>query len=801
MDRRYIAFFAASFAIIMLWQMWFPPRPPVEKKDEVAAAEQQEDAKPAEQQGDEQPAAQEDEQPASEESEGDQDEAADPDAQPPQQPAIAAPVVNSPPFLTLGSIAPDGKYRFAATFNSHGATIHRLELSSLSYRDLHERYGFLGQLELIPSQGGVKVQVVVPGSPAANAGLKTDDLITAIQVRDAQPVEINAVEDLSRVLQATRPGQSVTLSVTRGGEKQSLSATLIRKPLDVIRPEQENILLHSKTVPDDFVQHPSMEISLTSVGPKEPAAGVLAKANEQLRTGVWAVDTSKADQLRFSMVLPDLGLEVIKRFSIPAVPEEQLNDKHYMAYHVDVDVSVRNLLPTPQTVSYKLQGPNGLPIEGFWYSQKVGRGWSGYGIRDVVMRTFGRSERDYSCRNIADDDIDPFGDGESLAYIGVDAQYFAAAMIPEKPDTEARWYVSFEPDLASTKLEAKSSYQEKYQNASFTLTSRPLALAPTGEEGDTVGRTNQMFSGPKHPDLLAEYQSPAAPNHSLSGFVYYGWFGNLGIPQAMVWILTLFYSIVRNYGLAIILLTVVVRSCMMPLSRKQAKNMAMMQELKPEMDHIASKYKDNPEARMKAQRELWSKHNYNPMGGCLLMFIQLPIFIGLYRALMVDVDLREAALIPGIRWCSNLAAPDMFMSWRNFIWPQWFLNGEGMFALGPYLNILPLLTVSLFLLQQKMFMPPPADEQQEMMQKVMKFMMLFMSFMFFKVAAGLCLYFIASSLWGMAERKLVPKPSMGGTAALATGPTPSSDLPPQRKKGTPNPNVAKAAKNKKNKKR
>jgi YidC/Oxa1 family membrane protein insertase len=204
------------------------------------------------------------------------------------------------------------------------------------------------------------------------------------------------------------------------------------------------------------------------------------------------------------------------------------------------------------------------------------------------------------------------------------------------------------------------------------------------------------------------------------------------------------------------------------------------------MDRISARYKDDPQARVKAQQELWAKHNYNPMGGCLLMFIQLPIFIGLYRALSVDVDLREAPLIPGLHWCSNLAAPDMFISWRNWFWPQWFLNGEGMFALGPYINILPLVTVVLFLVQQKMFMPPPADEQQEMMQRMMKYMMIFMSFLFFKVAAGLCLYFIASSLWGMAERKLIPKPNIGGAGATAMASTPPSNSP-TRKKSTPKP--------------
>jgi YidC/Oxa1 family membrane protein insertase len=185
-----------------------------------------------------------------------------------------------------------------------------------------------------------------------------------------------------------------------------------------------------------------------------------------------------------------------------------------------------------------------------------------------------------------------------------------------------------------------------------------------------------------------------------------------------------------------------------------------MQELQPEVKRIAEKYKKNPEQRAKAQQELFRKNNYNPMGGCLLMFIQLPIFVGLYRSLMVDVELRQAPLFgEAIHWASNLAAPDMFMDWSGYM-PQFIAQGTGFFGLGPYLNIFPLVTIGLFIWQQKMFMPPPADEQAAMQQKIMQYMMIFMGFMFFKVASGLCIYFIASSLWGIAERKLLPKPKV-----------------------------------------
>ena len=194
-----------------------------------------------------------------------------------------------------------------------------------------------------------------------------------------------------------------------------------------------------------------------------------------------------------------------------------------------------------------------------------------------------------------------------------------------------------------------------------------------------------------------------------------------------------------------------------------------MQELQPEMKIITEKYKNEPEKRTRATQELWKKHNYNPAGGCLLVFLQIPIFMGLYRSLATDVELRQAPLFSSwIRWCSNLAAPDMLYDWSP--WMPGFLGApEGW--LGPFLNLFPLATIGLFLWQQKLFMPPAVDEQSRVQQQVMKYMMFFMALMFFKVPCGLCLYFIASSLWGIAERMILPKPSPVGT--IVTNPASS----------------------------
>jgi YidC/Oxa1 family membrane protein insertase len=259
----------------------------------------------------------------------------------------------------------------------------------------------------------------------------------------------------------------------------------------------------------------------------------------------------------------------------------------------------------------------------------------------------------------------------------------------------------------------------------------------------------QFFTGPKRPTLVQQY--------GLSDLVYYGWpiFAWFAVP--MTAILHAFYGVVCNYGLAIVMLTIVVRGCMFPISRKQAYASIKMQELQPEMKRIQEKYKKDTEGRVKALQDLYRKHHFSPYGGCLTAFIQIPVFLGLWRSLMVDVELRDSPLLThSIRWCSNLAAPDMLFNWSSFM-PSWIVNGPGILWLGPYFNLLPILALLMILWQQKKMMPPPADEQAAMQQKVMKYVMIFTGVLFFKVAAGTCIYLITSTLWGLGERQFLPK--------------------------------------------
>jgi len=218
------------------------------------------------------------------------------------------------------------------------------------------------------------------------------------------------------------------------------------------------------------------------------------------------------------------------------------------------------------------------------------------------------------------------------------------------------------------------------------------------------------------------------------------------------------------------LLTLLVRVLMHPISRKQAKTSMKMQALMPEMKKLQELHKGDRAELGKAQMELYRKHGVHPLGSCWIVFLQMPVFMGLYFCLQESIHFRLSSFL----WIENLAAPDMLIWWSENIPVISKPENMGSFLyLGPYFNLLPIVAVTLTMLTQKYLMPPPADEQAQMTQKMMKYMMIFMGLMFYKVAAGLCIYFIISSAWGLAERKLLPKAKPAGSAPAAA----ASDKP------------------------
>lgn len=353
--------------------------------------------------------------------------------------------------------------------------------------------------------------------------------------------------------------------------------------------------------------------------------------------------------------------------------------------------------------------------------------------------------------------------------------------LKEKDRVVLSWYQTPAGRRVATWIRPGNTPRAWFDDMTVRVNSEKFEVKP----GQKVAHRFLLYHGPVKVSLLRQFGgAKAVPSdlvtrytdklhlRTLTDYASPGFFGAvsqkimftdliIAVTKLMHTLLYWLHFLVGSYGVAIILLTVLVRGMMFPISRKQALFSAKMQELAPELKKLQEKYKNDPRARTEATMEFYRKHKINPLGSCLPLLMQLPIFLGLYFALQESIHFRLAPFL----WIRNLAAPDMLLYWSQSIpWISDPDNIGGMLYLGPFLNLLPIGAVALMVWQQKMMTPPAADETQATQQKVMKYMMVFIGILFYKVAAGLCLYFIASSLWGVAERKLLPKKDIASTA-------------------------------------
>ncbi|MFH1303031.1 MAG: YidC/Oxa1 family insertase periplasmic-domain containing protein [Planctomycetota bacterium] len=446
-------------------------------------------------------------------------------------------------------------------------------------------------------------------------------------------------------------------------------------------------------------------------------------------------DPKVFQSVRLGLTAPDGSIEIQKQFSLKKYPIpvdrdfREFRDTEQAGYLVHFAVKVINHSAELQKLDYHLLGPVGIPLENADNTRK---------FRDVRIGFLQDDSLKIKTETLTAPTIIEEVNAKKVEkltrafqFAGADIQYFAALLTPEgknyKPeliDGEMRsnYSSSIEPVLIS-----RSVKDEAQSSVTIQINSREMELASGAEE--THGYA--MYTGPKRESLLG-------PPLKATEIMDLGIFGP--VAQLMLWLLTTLHGIGLSYGLAIIGLTIMVRGSLYPLSRKQAVGAQKMKELQPQIVELKKKYADDREKLGRAQMELFSKNNYNPLAGCLPIFLQLPIFFGLYTALNNAVQLRGTPFL----WVDNLAAPDALFQ-LPFAIP----------FLGDTFNLLPLVTVGLFVVQQKLFMPPPTDKDQELQHKIMNYMMIAMGFMFYRVPAGLCVYFIASSLWGICERKLL----------------------------------------------
>ena len=237
----------------------------------------------------------------------------------------------------------------------------------------------------------------------------------------------------------------------------------------------------------------------------------------------------------------------------------------------------------------------------------------------------------------------------------------------------------------------------------------------------------KAYFGPKKLSVLK------ATGYELSQAVNFGWFDALAKP--MLFLLNFFYSYIGNYGIAIILLTCLIKGVFWPITQKGMKSMKNMQKLQPKVAKLKEKYKDDPTKMNQEMMAMYKTYKVNPVGGCLPMVIQIPFFFALYRVLMAAIELRHA---PFMLWMNDLSAPDRLMIGIDI----------------PVLHGIPVLTLLMgasMYLQQKMT-PTTADPTQA---KIMQFLPIIFTFMFINFASGLVLYWLVNNLLSILQQQLI----------------------------------------------
>lgn len=232
------------------------------------------------------------------------------------------------------------------------------------------------------------------------------------------------------------------------------------------------------------------------------------------------------------------------------------------------------------------------------------------------------------------------------------------------------------------------------------------------DPGQSVTLGSTFYAGPKVQDELAELAN------GLDLTVDYGflWF----ISQFLFWLLTKIQLVVSNWGLAIICITLIVKGAMFPLTKIQYESMAKMRNLKPKIEELQARYKDDRQKMGPAMMELYRKEKVNPMGGCLPMLIQMPIFLALYWVFVESVELRHA---PFMLWITDLSAQD------------------------PYYVLPVLFGISMFLMQKL----TPMQVTDPLQQKLMMWMPVAFSVFFLWFPSGLVLYWFVSNLISLAQ--------------------------------------------------
>ena len=355
-------------------------------------------------------------------------------------------------------------------------------------------------------------------------------------------------------------------------------------------------------------------------------------------------------------------------------------------------------------VRYRLTNIGAMPAKVAFYGQikrdgqdPVGEDTNSMGMQPfvgVATRTMDDLYQKFTVDDLQEESFQVFLQG---GYIAFSQHYFLSAWVPEQD-------------------KASNFYARKLNNRDILLlgfTSEELEIAPG--QSEILG--GSFYMGPKNQKRLDEIAE------GLGLTVDYGFLWWLAQPLFSG--LTLFHSLVNNWGYAIILLTILVKMLLYPLSAASFRSMAKMRKLQPEMARLKERFGDDKQKFSQAMMEMYKKEGANPLGGCLPILLQMPVFLALYWTLMESVELRQA---PFLLWIDDLSVMD------------------------PYFVLPILMGISMFLTQ--MMQPEPPDPIQA---KVFKFLPIMMTFFFLWFPAGLVLYWLINNILSVLQQLYVTR--------------------------------------------
>jgi YidC/Oxa1 family membrane protein insertase len=307
---------------------------------------------------------------------------------------------------------------------------------------------------------------------------------------------------------------------------------------------------------------------------------------------------------------------------------------------------------------------------------------------------------------------------DSAGWLGFTDKYWLAAVVPAKGERVS----------ASITSPAPNNYQ--------TLFARNFAEVAPGKQ---ITTTTRIFAGAKEVYTLQRYEKDQGITR-LSNAIDWGWFEFFAVPifKLLDWL----FRMVGNFGVAIMLLTLIIRGLMFPIAQRQFHSMAQMRLVQPKMKALQERYKDDKPRQQQELMKLYKDEKINPLAGCLPILIQIPIFYALYKVLMLTIEMRHQ---PFALWIKDLSAPD----------PAHFLNLFGLLdftppsllALGPLALILG---ITMFL--QFRLNPQATDPVQQQVFKIMPWMFMFIMAPF---AAGLLLYWITNNCLSIAQQQFM----------------------------------------------